>query len=390
MPCQLLPFSRSRRAVRARCRELDINSSFSQGTRCRTRVSVAARFRGEERQACVRRGACRKPGRRRASYSSRRLNALPIDAAPLISLGTGHCHVAIDDTLVPHSSGAIVEHHLPAVLAARRNDDDRAGVLFRYGNRWFRGGRLLAQRGPAARVPVVGVDEQGSAEGEVGAADGVVMDFHSEEIVALEMNPLIVESLRGMYAPFSGGIYLRKEVRVSIGEGRSFLRGKPGSFDLIILPLTETMGASVSVLSSLREDYRLTVEAFEDYLQALNPQGWIAFHLYLLPPPRAEFRLVTILQEVFKRAGKSPENHFFAMRSWGTFSLFMKKDLIQPSEIKALRSFCEQWRFDLFGGSRLSRPRPRPQRRWRRRKCSRCNTGSSQASAMRPSPVHSK
>lgn len=168
----------------------------------------------------------------------------------------------------------------------------------------------------------------------------------TKETTVLETNPIIVELLREKYSLFSGRIYNRKDVQISIGDGRSFLRGKPGSFDLIILPLTETMGASASVLSSIREDYRLTVEAFEDYLKALSPQGWIAFHLYLLPPPRGEFRLVAILLEAFKRLGKSPGNHFFAFRSWGTFSLFMKKDVILPAEIESLKEFCKQWRFD--------------------------------------------
>jgi hypothetical protein len=125
------------------------------------------------------------------------------------------------------------------------------------------------------------------------------------------------------------------------------LRGKPASFDLMVLPLTETLGASASGLSSLREDYRLTVEAFEDYLEALTPRGFMAVQLYLLPPPRSELRLVSILLEALTRSGKAAENHLLAIRSWGTFSLFIKKGEILPAEIAALKRFCEKWRFDL-------------------------------------------
>ena len=171
--------------------------------------------------------------------------------------------------------------------------------------------------------------------------------YQAKEIVSLEMNPTIVELLRGTYARFSGGIYRRKDVQVVVGDSRSYLRGKTGSFDLIVFPLTETLGASAANLSSLREDYRLTVEAFQDYLKALAPNGWIAVQLYLLPPPRSELRLVSILQEACKRSGKSIENHFLAIRSWGTFSLFMKKDPIHPAEIESLKGFCEKWLFDL-------------------------------------------
>jgi len=182
----------------------------------------------------------------------------------------------------------------------------------------------------------------------MGGVDVLTSLYHqARQTVVLETNPLIVDLIRGTYASYSGGLYHREDVRIEIGDGRSFLRGKAGSFDLIVFPLTETSGASATGLSSLREDYRLTVEAFQDYLGALNPDGFLSVQLYLLPPPRGELRLVSLLKEAFRRSGKNAENHFLAIRSWGTFSLFIKKGKILPAEIDALKGFCEQWRFDL-------------------------------------------
>jgi len=181
----------------------------------------------------------------------------------------------------------------------------------------------------------------------MGGLDVLISLYHQvRETVVLETNPAVVDLIRGTYASYSGNLYRREGVRVEIGDGRSFLRGKPAPFDLIVFPLTETLGASASGLSSLREDYRLTVEAFQDYLEALTPTGFMAVQLYLLPPPRSELRLVSVLQEAFKRSGKAAGNHLLAMRSWGTFSLFIKKGEILPAEIAALKSFCEKWRFD--------------------------------------------
>ena len=182
----------------------------------------------------------------------------------------------------------------------------------------------------------------------MGGVEVLASLYHqAPETVVLETNPAVVDLIRGTYAPFSGNLYRREEVRVEIGDGRSFLRGLPAPFDLVVFSLTETLGASASGLSSLREDYRLTVEAFQDYLEALTPNGFLAVQLYLLPPPRSELRLVSLLQEAFKRSGKAAERHLLAIRSWGTFSLFVKKDEIVPAEIEALKRFCEKWRFDL-------------------------------------------
>jgi hypothetical protein len=167
------------------------------------------------------------------------------------------------------------------------------------------------------------------------------------ETVVLETNPLIVDLIRGSYAPYSGNLYRRQDVRVEIGDARSFLQTGALPFDLIVLPLTETAGASASGLSGLREDYRLTVEAFQDYLDALSPEGVLSVQLFLLPPPRGELRLVSLVKETFRRAGVAASDHFMGFRSWGTFSLFIKKGVILPAEIEALKRFCEKWRFDL-------------------------------------------
>jgi hypothetical protein len=51
-------------------------------------------------------------------------------ADALVFFVLGHGLVAIDVTLVPHFSRAIVDYPLPAFFAAHWNDDDGAGVIF--------------------------------------------------------------------------------------------------------------------------------------------------------------------------------------------------------------------------------------------------------------------
>lgn len=182
----------------------------------------------------------------------------------------------------------------------------------------------------------------------MGGVDVLISRYYrTGETVVLERNPLVADLIRGPYAGYSGDLYRRGEVRVEIGEARSFLRGSAGPFDLIVFPLTETLGASASGVSSLREDYRLTVEAFREYLAALAPRGFLSVQLYLLPPPRSELRIVSLLAEAFRRSGQKADRHILAIRSWGTFSLFVKKEPILPEETEALKRFCAQWRFDL-------------------------------------------
>ncbi|MBI4496139.1 MAG: hypothetical protein HY697_04305 [Deltaproteobacteria bacterium] len=175
----------------------------------------------------------------------------------------------------------------------------------------------------------------------------IALHHRMPEVVVAEPNPILSGLLRGKYAEYSGGIYLRREVRVVQEDGRSFLGRRPPEFDLIVLPLTESLGASASGFSGLQEDYRLTAEAFGEYLRALRPGGLLAVSLYLLPPPRGELRLVSTLQEALRRTGKRAENHLLIFRSWGTFTLLAHKDPVGPREIAALKSFARRLRFDL-------------------------------------------
>jgi hypothetical protein len=175
----------------------------------------------------------------------------------------------------------------------------------------------------------------------------VALHCRAREIVAVEMDPTIIELLQGTYRDYSGGIYARKEVQVTVGDGRAYVRSAPPPFDLIVLPLTESLGASSTGFSSLHEDYRLTTEAFQDYLGSLKPGGFLSMSLYLLPPPRGELRLAVMAKEALERAGKRPGDHLMAFRSWSTFSLLVKKDPIKLQEIEALKSFCQRLRFDL-------------------------------------------
>ena len=175
----------------------------------------------------------------------------------------------------------------------------------------------------------------------------VALRYRSREIVAVEINPTIIELLQGTYREYSGGIYTRKGVQVEMGDGRAYVRSAPPPLDLIVLPLTESSGASSTGFSSLHEDYRLTTEAFQDYLRALKPGGFLSMALYLLPPPRGELRLAAMAKEALERAGKRPSDHLLAFRSWSTFSLLVKKEPIELQEIEALKSFCQRLRFDL-------------------------------------------
>lgn len=173
--------------------------------------------------------------------------------------------------------------------------------------------------------------------------------FGSNEIHKVESNPLAVKVIRGDLREFSGGIY---DNNTWTGYGRNFLEGprKTDSgqrrYDIIDMPMT---GTSVSGAFGISEDYRYTVEAFKKYFNALKKDGIMSISLYLLPPPRTEFRiLATIIAAIEQTGKKNISSSLAAVRSWDSITILVKKSVLNDSEISQIRSFAENMRFDLL------------------------------------------
>jgi hypothetical protein len=160
-------------------------------------------------------------------------------------------------------------------------------------------------------------------------------------IYKIESNPLIVRVIREDLNEFSGGIY--KE-NTWTGLGRSLIRGSR-SFDIIDLSLT---GVSPAGSFGITEDYRFTVEAFEEYFTALKGDGILSLSLYIIPPPRTELRVLGTLIEALERNGvKDVSQHIAAIRSWDSITMLMKKSPFNNEEINKIKEFSRDRRFDL-------------------------------------------
>ena len=132
---------------------------------------------------------------------------------------------------------------------------------------------------------------------------------HASSITAVEINPAINDIVANRMNDFWGNLYHQPEVRLVTDEGRSFVRRSKEKYDAIISVHTISNAAVASGALSLAENYVLTREAFEDYLDHLTPDGAIFF-------TRPEFqipRLVSTAREIFAQRGMGPiDNHLFA------------------------------------------------------------------------------
>jgi hypothetical protein len=183
----------------------------------------------------------------------------------------------------------------------------------------------------------------------LGGLDILVARYNGAgEVLTTHTNPLVLRAMEESLREFGGNLY-EDHARAFEEQARSFLLRTGDRFDVIQLPLTDTLGATSSGLYGLSEDYTLTVEAFETYIRALTPDGLLAVTKYLLPPPRHELRLVTLGCAALEGLGvQSPAQHIAAIRSWGTFTLLVKRSPFGSRETDRIKEFCSQRRFDLI------------------------------------------
>lgn len=169
----------------------------------------------------------------------------------------------------------------------------------------------------------------------------------ASQIKVIESQPLIADILRKELAFFSGNLYLKKNIHVLTSNCRTALKTEKQNYDLIVLSLTDVFGSSATGIYGFGEKYLYTLEAFDDMLNRLTPDGIVSISLYLLPPPRQEIRMLATWIEALERKEKNPSTHIMAIRSWGTISYFIKKSPFHEEDIQKLKDHCEKFLFDL-------------------------------------------
>lgn len=135
------------------------------------------------------------------------------------------------------------------------------------------------------------------------------LKYGAASITAVEINPIITDLVTGTMSDYWGGLFTQPEVQLVTEEGRSFVRRSKEVYDAIISVHTISNAAVASGALSLAENYVLTREAFEDYLDHLAPDGVI----YMTRPLAQIPRLFATAREVFERRGwGSPAAHLVA------------------------------------------------------------------------------
>lgn len=134
-----------------------------------------------------------------------------------------------------------------------------------------------------------------------GAGQQVLDGLHygASSITAVEINPIIADLTSRRMNDYWGGLFHQPRAQLITEEGRSYVRRSHQRYDAIISEHTISNAAIASGALSLAENYVLTREAFEDYLDHLEDDGV----LYFTRPESQIARLFSTAREVLSHRG---------------------------------------------------------------------------------------
>ncbi|RYZ09364.1 MAG: hypothetical protein EOO73_03450 [Myxococcales bacterium] len=126
--------------------------------------------------------------------------------------------------------------------------------------------------------------------------------FGAKNITAAEINPLTVELMSRDFGDYLGWPRW-PNVDLRVAEGRHLVRSSGKRYDTITMAAVDTFSALSSGAYVLSENYLYTVEAVEDYLGALKPDGVMTVFRWLFEQPRESLRLSNLYVAAAERSG---------------------------------------------------------------------------------------
>ncbi|MCE5258256.1 MAG: hypothetical protein LLG44_04250 [Chloroflexi bacterium] len=165
----------------------------------------------------------------------------------------------------------------------------------------------------------------------------VAQSFNAAQVTVVEHNKLLVDAADG----YPGAT-------VAVETDRTFLRRSDELFDVIDIALSGSRNVVSVGAYSLSEEYRYTVEAVEDALARLSPDGILVMSRWLQSPPSEELRAWSLAVAALSNSGVNDiGGRLAAIRSWSTILILVKNGTFTTKELGTIREFCSSRQFDL-------------------------------------------
>lgn len=171
--------------------------------------------------------------------------------------------------------------------------------------------------------------------------------FGCREATGLEINPIFVRLLTGLFADFAGLAH-RPDVRLVVDDARSWLTTHTNTFDFLQMSLIDTWAATGAGAFSLSENGLYTVEAWQTFLRRLSPDGLFTVSRWHKMNDLGETgRLVSLAVASLLRSGvRDPARHLALVTSTRCCTLLVCRRPFTAEEIALLETVCRRLYFE--------------------------------------------
>jgi hypothetical protein len=179
--------------------------------------------------------------------------------------------------------------------------------------------------------------------------------FGAKNIRGIEINPAIFEVLTDKFADFSGHLDRHPGVSLVNAEARSYINHSPERYDLVQISLIDTWAATAAGGLTLTENRLYTIEAWDDFYNALKPGGMLSVSRWFdQKSHRVEFyRLVAIAASALQRKGVPASelaNHVVAVNVDNIITVVTRPDGFTPARWQEARARIQAQGFKVLLG----------------------------------------
>jgi hypothetical protein len=153
----------------------------------------------------------------------------------------------------------------------------------------------------------------------------------------VEINESTVRAVTGPYGAFLGWPG-KTGVRVFHADGRSFVKGTRERFDVIQMTGVDTMTMYATGSITMAEEFLYTLEAFENLVSALKPDGVLCILRY----GREHLRLTAMATAALLHQGaRDPGRHIVSFRQSNASGVMVKRTPLSEAELDAVQAYAQ-------------------------------------------------
>ncbi|UCB55214.1 MAG: hypothetical protein JSW45_01360 [Thiotrichales bacterium] len=168
------------------------------------------------------------------------------------------------------------------------------------------------------------------------------------QIDAVEYDTLLTRLITDDHADYFGWEHIKDAVRFHNISPRGYAATSGEKYDIIVTGVPGGSSGGAAGVHALATSYNFTVEAVEQYIRLLAPDGLLSMTFWTSTPARGNLRLFATAVEALRASGvENPGNNMAWVRSWNTATLVIKNGVFNKDEIKRIRDFSTARAFDI-------------------------------------------